>query len=477
MSMVNAQVANRPSICLLQQYAIRLGKGIVRRLHVRGHRGRVKRMNDVTRLARLAALAAVAACALSGTVLPTEALAAKKAKSAAQGAQDPASEKANASASARAAYDAGLKAFANGKYQPAVDQFSTAIKAGGLQSTEMAKALYTRGIAYRKLNKPGLAISDLTSALWLKNGLSDSERRQATAERSEAYQLAGLQETALPGRTASSSSSSPSAIPDPTPISGPAPGGNSAGLSAAAIAEAAGSQNKKTTSAVKQTWSPLGDSAPAPQSPVATGFGLAPAAEAAPSSAASPSASIIPSGVSGFFSNLFGGSSSPPSIESQPATPQLVQSEPSGIPQPMMTASTSGPPPVASEPTVSSWSDATTVSTRPTSGTGAMTEAPQKRTKVASLEPPAAKPQKQGKYKLHITAVRSRDEADAIAQKLVAQYGGDLQGHVPMVDEAVIGSMGTFYRVRIPGFASQDQPRSLCNKLRTSGFDCLVVTN
>jgi hypothetical protein len=48
---------------------------------------------------------------------------------------------------------------------------------------------------------------------------------------------------------------------------------------------------------------------------------------------------------------------------------------------------------------------------------------------------------------------------------------------VPTVDEAVIGSMGTFYRVRINGYASQDEPRSLCNKLRTSGLDCLVVTN
>ena len=83
-----------------------------------------------------------------------------------------ADQKKQAAAAARQAYDAGLKAFANGKYQPAIDQLSAAVKAGGLSSTEMAKALYTRGAAYKKQDKPGLAISDLTSALWLKNGLT-----------------------------------------------------------------------------------------------------------------------------------------------------------------------------------------------------------------------------------------------------------------------------------------------------------------
>jgi hypothetical protein len=73
--------------------------------------------------------------------------------------------------------------------------------------------------------------------------------------------------------------------------------------------------------------------------------------------------------------------------------------------------------------------------------------------------------------------MRSRADAEALAQRLIAQHGADLDNHVPTVDEAVIGSMGTFYRVRIGGYASQEEPRGLCNKLRTSGLDCLVVTN
>jgi cell division septation protein DedD len=82
-----------------------------------------------------------------------------------------------------------------------------------------------------------------------------------------------------------------------------------------------------------------------------------------------------------------------------------------------------------------------------------------------------------GKFKIHIAALRSKPQADALAQKLLAEHGAELGNHVPIVDSAVIGSMGTFYRVRIGGYATQDEPRSLCDKLRSSGLDCLVVTN
>jgi cell division protein FtsN len=105
-------------------------------------------------------------------------------------------------------------------------------------------------------------------------------------------------------------------------------------------------------------------------------------------------------------------------------------------------------------------------------------KAGKKHVQVAAVTPAAAAPvARQGKYKVHIAALRSRAEAEALAAQLVAQHGADLANHAPTVDEAVIGSMGTFYRVRIGGYASQDEPRGLCNKLRTSGLDCLVVTN
>ncbi len=81
-----------------------------------------------------------------------------------------------------------------------------------------------------------------------------------------------------------------------------------------------------------------------------------------------------------------------------------------------------------------------------------------------------------GKYRLQVAAVRSRSEAEALAGLLVGRHAEQLGGRKPEVDESVIGSMGTFYRVRLGPYASAGEPETLCNALRSDGFDCLVVT-
>ena len=468
-------------------------------------------MTQSHRLARDPALAAAVAfafaCILAGWPSAGEA---GKTKSnppqAPQSAPAPASEaaqeadqKKQAAATARQAYDAGLKAFANGKYQPAVDQLSAAVKGGGLSSAEIAKALYTRGAAYKKQNKPGLAISDLTSALWLKNGLTGADRQKATAERAEAYNMAGLQETGdaseravvdNPNSSASSSSAglSAAAVAQAAASQSQPASANASGASGAAPAasgpvtrqdaesdaakdaarartaygtvDAGGLQAAATATVVR---SPAESAAPA-ESAGSNTFAMAPPAEASPVAPAAPApASSSTSSVSGFFSNLFGVGSPPPA----PAAPESTA---------VTTASTAH-----AEPETSSWSSSTVVTegkARPRPDTAK--KAVKQHTQTAAIAPVAAPiraAKAVGKYKVHIAALRSREEAEALAQKLVAQHGADLGTHAPAVDEAVIGSMGTFYRVRIGGYASQDEPRGLCNKLRTSGLDCLVVTN
>ncbi len=59
---------------------------------------------------------------------------------------------------------------------------------------------------------------------------------------------------------------------------------------------------------------------------------------------------------------------------------------------------------------------------------------------------------------------------------VVGRHAEQLGGRQPEVDEAVIGSMGTFYRVRLGPYASAKEPEQLCVALRSDGFDCLVVT-
>jgi cell division septation protein DedD len=80
-----------------------------------------------------------------------------------------------------------------------------------------------------------------------------------------------------------------------------------------------------------------------------------------------------------------------------------------------------------------------------------------------------------GKYRLQVAAVRSRDEAERLASSVMKHQavGAAVQ---PEIDEAVLGSMGTFYRVRLGPYADAAEPGQLCKSLRPQGFDCLVVT-
>jgi tetratricopeptide (TPR) repeat protein len=425
--------------------------------------------------------------------LPHAAEAAKKAgaQAAGPGAQGPgagggaqAEQKAQAAAAARKAYDAGLKDFAAGRNPSAIEQLSAAVQSGSLAPSEMAKALLTRGLAYKKSNKPGQAISDLTSAVWIKNGLSPAEQKSAMAERAEAYQMAGLADTGSTPDKRAIGAAAPAAAAAANVVANPAPGPNagSAGLSAGAIAEAAGEQKSSAVAAPAQSsggndvtlQSAASSGVASEQKPASSGIGgffgwgqssgpassqasNQPASEPQPQSTGSSftqTVGAIPGNVGGFFSNMFGGGSS------ASATPAPESS-------PVSTGSTA-----VAAPETSSWSSATTM---PSTSRHASIRA-----EKASYAPEAA-PQaatfSKGKYKIHLAAMRSRAEAEAMAQKLIAEHAQDLGNRAPVIDETVIGSMGTFYRVRLGGYASMAEPQALCGKLRSSGLDCLVVTN
>jgi SPOR domain len=462
------------------------------------------------------------------------AAAAKKSKAAAPAAPASAADQAKQqSAQTRQAYEAGIKSFSGGKYQPAVDELSGALRGGGLGSAEMAKAMYIRGLAYKKLNKTGLAISDLTSALWLKNGLGESDQKNAISERAEAYRLAGLGDgnsgadhvvvanpnptpagakisepvvaaasppaavgaPAVPAHTGKKKAvTQPAVAPPPAPavaeVTRQSPDSQSArdaanarklastpvetgGLQAAAVGslvsdkprvaslDAAPVAAAAAVSEAPAVAAPVALTAPAIPAPIPaavsqTAAVAAPVLSAAPiETAAAPASAAtsglsLPKSVTGFFSNMFSGSSK--TAETQASA------------SPITTASTT-PAPAAP----------TAVGAAP--GTGQKIAAVQAAAPAATAPVQAAAVQPKGKYKIHIAAVRSRAEAEALAQKLAAQNGAALKNRAPVVDEAVIGSMGTFYRVRVGSYATADEPRGVCNTLRTSGFDCLVVTN
>ena len=78
-------------------------------------------------------------------------------------------------------------------------------------------------------------------------------------------------------------------------------------------------------------------------------------------------------------------------------------------------------------------------------------------------------------YRLQVAAVRSRREAEDLAARLRQEHGAKLGRRVPVIDEAVFGNMGTFYRVRLGPFAESGESRQLCATLNAGGFDCLVL--
>src|SRR5262245_11017916 len=96
------------------------------------------------------------------------------------------------------AQDAGLKSgaasIAAGKYGDAVRQLSATINSEAASPGEAAKALYLRGIAYRKLGEPARAAADLGAAVWL--GLPEPDRVKALVYRGLAYRTAGLSKEA-----------------------------------------------------------------------------------------------------------------------------------------------------------------------------------------------------------------------------------------------------------------------------------------
>lgn len=369
---------------------------------------------------------------------------------------------------AQKAYAAGSRAYESGKSEQAIQLLTTALRGGGLPTVQMARALYLRGLAYRKSGKPGLAISDLTSALWLKNGLSETDRADATAKRSEAYREAGLDEqgrspdhvvagnateAAKPAPKAASQSSggglfpwltgggSPSAEPKPAPApaAAPAPAStpNKSAWETATLSSAVSSTTtSRTASDIPQ---PMLSSGPAPT----------PAAAPSPPPAAAPS--------SGSSNTLFGAIGSMFSSGS---------SSSAAAPSPETTAST------GHVSAVSSWSDSTEV----TVGRAGKSAASHTQVAAAAKPAPPAAPQFTGKFRLQVAAVRSKEEARELANKLEQNHGPSLEGRTPSVDEAVLGTMGTFYRVRVGPYADAGEPRKLCSALKADGFDCLIVS-
>lgn len=170
-------------------------------------------------------------------------------------------------------------------------------------------------------------------------------------------------------------------------------------------------------------------------------------------SMASPEVSAAPQQSAGGwpnpFAGWFGGSSSAPS-SNPPASPQ---------PTPSTTASIAASQPAPSPASKSSgWTSNTEVRGGP---------------EPVATTVAAAKPE--GKFRIQVGMVRTQAEAQALSVKMKRDYAAALATREPEIDEAVVGNMGSFYRVRVGPFASAQEGQAACAKLKGTGIDCLVV--
>lgn len=435
------------------------------------------------------------------------------------------------------AFDTGKKAYSAGKYKTAIDSLTKALKNGGLSPQKMATAYYYRGLSQKKQNKPAQALSDLTVAVWVKGGLSPSDQAAAMQARNEVYRAAGLGNEAPPiaNAVAAPSPSSkqqaaavqpapappqqPAATQAPAPSTPPvwqaAPNATrpqpSAPTSLAAAVTPSNTPPPAATAtapAARPVWQADPESTPPPPLPLDTGTSVqtarapapqsgnsAPVATLSPAPASSPETistgfvtsaetATVPqqqtttdvlspianagSSISGFFSNMFGGNNSnqPQAQPPQPTTTtgstlpsgpraQVSASEPQRAPgYKVAAAPPAAPPQPAPVPPAAPAAPSATAST--------------------SSKPVARSAS--GRYRLQVASVRSRAEADSLAQTVMAFYSGQLGDAKAEIDETVIGNMGTFYRVRLGPYANAAEPRKLCSTLKPQGFDCQVVT-
>ncbi len=370
------------------------------------------------------------------TAAPAATEAAKQAKKKPK--SKPATEEAKAAkkdpAVAQQQIDAGTAALQAGKHDQAVLQFTSALTGGSLPASLMARAHYQRGIAYRKQSKPALAIEDLTHALWIKNGLTESDRADAMQNRIAAYRDAGL------------------------PDQADAEGLKSQTVSTAAAMNTAGSA--------------------APSSPSRTGSipaekpsaGLAPTGEAAPA----PSG-----GIGSLFGNLFGGSNG--TAEAAPVAPAEPKAEVSAS---AWSAGTEVKPPPqkirpagGTAPTVGAssaplpWQQPAPQQTQ---------RAPAKVASIAPTSPPAATgpaPVKgNARYALQVAQLKSREEAQSVAVQLKQQLGPDLAGREASIVAVSAGGFGTLHRLSFGPFADAAEWKDLCPKLLKAGHDCQPLT-
>ena len=386
------------------------------------------------------------------------------------------------------AEDAGLKngatSLAAGKYDAAVRQFSATINADNVAPPEAAKALYLRGIAYRKLNQPSRAIADFGAAMWL--GLPEGDRVKALVNRGLAYQSAGLAKEGEADIALARKSGSGEV--DQLIAEGGGSAEDAAWIAAFSTSVTPGSQGSNAQAAA----------APAVETPART----ASASGQWTTTASAETAEGASSGsrVSRWWGSLTGSSSTEQpaaSASAETAAPTSAPAKPPSAPstgwgaQTQQTASatvpTSPPPATSSSPKAPStgWgaqtqggetvvaSDASPSQSRWSRWFSRSAEAEAPTSPAAAAAAPATP--SGGGFQLQLATSRSEAEAQALWKK-VSSENQEVAGAQPVIEKVDIGNFGTFYSLKVGPFPDKAESLKVCNALKRNAVDCSLVT-
>jgi cell division protein FtsN len=168
--------------------------------------------------------------------------------------------------------------------------------------------------------------------------------------------------------------------------------------------------------------------------------------------------------------------SEPPPVKSVPAAPSQPQPAPKVAAAPPPVAKPAPAPAKPITPPPAALKQAATPPPAPaTQATGAPRTLPGVAAATTPPPKPAAAPAAGGAYVLQIGAFKSQAEADAAWKTYKTRHAALLSGYGPDVQKADLGEKGTWYRLRIAGFADRDVASALCDRLKADGGGGCII--
>ena len=383
---------------------------------------------------------------------------------------------------ANALLNRGLAHQRAGQFKESVEDYEAALRIDAMGAELRATALYNRGLAFQKLGKPALAIEDFTSALLLDSHFAHAYFSRGTVLRESGQYLFALSDyekalhfnhpqaylvyygealahEALKHRDLAQKSLAKAIAANPSFE----PARQKLSSLTAIEPQAASTGSALATASI----TPTGDDqvvrreiVPEPVKPHSNLVQMAAAQlpEVSTASAAEPGAASKV-GRSKLYTDRV------PQEDVQPPPPVFL----SRINQKSRIVAADPKPPQVKVVAVEPLPDAEPVS-HPAEAEQSKAMEP---ADPPATDPAAAEPVTLTGWGIQLSSARDEKLAWGTWNKLKSRHDilADLK---PMVQRADLGSKGVYYRLRLGGFDSSTDARSLCSKLKSRGIACFV---